>query len=400
MFKTAVALTYGDNPKNRVEKAISLLGGMKKFISQGQTVLIKPNLVFPEPPPKTTDPSTIASLIKMVIKAGAGRVLVGESPSSGERKARGLTSREVFEETGVGQMVKDLGGEVLLFDQSEVVDVNISSATLYKKAKIYRAFLEADVVISVPVLKTHFLTDVTLGIKNLYGFVAQEHRKLYHRDDINQKLVDLLRLRCPDLTVIDGGLCMEGLGPSAGKPVRMDVTIAGEDVVACDAVGASLMMFDPMQIDHIRMADHNRLGIGRLEDIRVIGEDLEPLKKHFQKPDLRITGMFKGVEVIEGGVCRECRGRTRWILDELENRGLLAKLNPLTVIVGVKPYIPDLKILPGGNLMVVGDCALQEFNKQKQEVTDNIFLAKGCPPASAPRIAPAWAEGVIKAKKD
>jgi len=398
MFRTTVALTHGDNPKNRVEKAISLLGGMKKFISQGQTVLIKPNLVFPEPPPKTTDPGVIATLVKMVMEAGAGRVLVGESPSSGERKARGLTSREVFEKTGVGQMVKELGGEVLLLDQSDVADVDISSATLYKKAKIYRTFLEADVVISVPVLKTHFLTDVTLGIKNLYGFVAQEHRKLYHRNDINQKLVDLLKLRRPDLTVIDGGLCMEGLGPSAGKPVQMDVIIAGKDVVACDAVGASLMMFDPMQVDHIRMADHDRLGIGRLEDIHVIGEDLMSLKKHFQKPDLRTTGIFKGVEVIEGGVCRECRGRTRWILDELENRGLLAKLIPLTVIVGVKPYIPDLKILPG-NLMVIGDCALQEFNKQAQKVTDNVFLAKGCPPASAPRIAPAWAEGVIKAKK-
>ncbi|KJS19930.1 MAG: hypothetical protein VR72_16850 [Clostridiaceae bacterium BRH_c20a] len=392
-MKTTVALVHESDPRVRVQRVINLLGGMARYVSPGQTVLIKPNLVYPDPPPRTTDPDIIAALVEMSIAVGAKRVLVGESPSSAEKKSKGLTSRDVFEATGVFEKVSKVDGEIVFLDEDEELEVDIPEAKIYKKAIVNKKFIEADVLISVPVLKTHFLTDVTLGIKNLYGFVSQEHRKLYHRDDLSQKLDDLLKIRKPNLTVIDAGLAMEGLGPKVGSTVPLDITIAGGDVVACDAVGASLMTYDPMYIDHIRMAWFDGLGEARLENINIIGDKLEKLRREFQKPDLRTTAIYSGVTVIEGGVCRECRARTRWALDELYNKALLSKLVPLIVIVGVKPYIPDT-IFPS-NLIILGDCALDYFYKNSLNIPTDAFYGPGCPPDSTPRMVSKWAWEVV-----
>lgn len=397
-MSSTVALTAGPDPSERVRRAVSLLGGMERFVSPGQTVFVKPNLVFAEPPPKTTDLRVVACLVRMAKEAGAARVLVGDSPSSAERKYQGLQASNAFEKTGMKAAVEEAGGEVVLLDQTRVVEVEIPGAALYRKARVYSAFLEPDVVISVPVMKTHYLTDVTLGVKCLYGFVAQEHRKVLHRDDQHQKLADILKLRKPDLTVIDAGLAMEGLGPNAGSPVRLDATLAGADAVACDAVGTTLMGFDPMMVDHLRIAWWEGLGEAQMEAIRVVGNELSSVKKSFKLVDLRLGGCFEGVTVIEGGVCRECIGRARWVLERCRDRGLLSKERPLTLVLGVTPYIPA-ELGSSGNAMVIGDCAIDEYRRRVSETPKNVLLAGGCPSDTSPRVAPPWLEEVILGKR-
>ena len=135
-----------------------------------------------------------------------------------------------------------------------------------------------------------------------------------------------------------------------------------------------------------------------MKAIRVVGEELRSLRKPFAMPDLRITGYFDGVTVIEGGVCRECRGRGRWILERLQAQGLLSGQHPLTLILGVRPYIPEEPV-SSGNTLVIGDCAVQEYRQQVPTAPGNVLLVEGCPPDTAPRVAPPWLEEVIRGER-
>lgn len=393
-MKPTVALATGSDADKRVREALALIGGMRRFVSPGQTVFIKPNLVFPQPPPQTTDPVTVATLVRLAREAGASRVWVGDSPSSAERRLRGLSSADVLEKTGLAAAVREAGGEVCLLDQDEVVHAKIPGAAVFPSLPIYRTPLEADVLISVPIMKTHYLTDVTLGVKCLYGLVSPDFRKQYHRDDMNLKLVDLWRLFHPGLTVIDAGMAMQGLGPSAGYAAPLNLTIAGQDGVACDAVASSLMGFDPLQIDHLRMAAYEGLGVARLDEIATVGKSPEEVRQPFVRPDLRLNGIFPGVLAIEGGVCRECRGRSRWILESLNKKGLLDGANRVMLILGVNPYVPDLTNLCGV-VAVIGGCAAEAVHRLYPTLPANVTVVEGCPPDLAPRIVPVWIEEVI-----
>lgn len=387
-FYKEVSILQDSDIARRVESCVSLLGGMEKFVGPGDTVFIKPNLVYAEPPPYTTDLATIKALVTMAKRAGARSVFVGDAPSSAERQAKGLTLRAVLEKIPLAQAVEGAGGTICYLDENEVADVNIPDSLIYRKAKIYKPILDCDKIITVPVLKTHFLTDVTLGIKCLYGAVGLEDRKKFHRDDLHQKLVDLLSLLRPCLTVIDASIAMEGFGPKAGSAVKMNVTLAGSDVVATDSVACHLIGVDPMKVDHIRIAHSKGFGEANLHKIKVLGDPLQKLHRDFKIPDLRLGGIYEWAEVVEGGLCRECRGRSRWLLDEVNLLGFSnQKKRKITLITGIDPFLPD----PSDQRLTVliGDCTLRKarslngFLKSK-----NVMFVEGCPPATAPRILP------------
>lgn len=389
---STVAIVRADNARQRVYEAVGLVGGMGRAISPGDTVFVKPNIVYPAPPPATTDVGVIAAVVELLVGAGAREVIVGDSPSSGDRKAYGISSADVMSAGGFDRL-RSLGVTLLNLDEDQVVEVGVPGGVICKKLRTYRRLVEADKIISVPVMKTHFLTDVSLSIKCLYGCVAYDQRKAFHRDDIHQKVVDVAKALPPALAVIDGGIAMEGFGPKAGTPVTMDIAIASLDPVAADAIAASVMGYDPMEIDHLRIAQAQQLGIADPYRIETVGLMVSDVRRHFARPDLRCTGIFDNVDVIEGGVCRECRGRTRWSLDEAQRKGLLQRFARVGVVTGVRPRIP----LPGEYqcLVVIGSCAadaiaLRDLNKQPAIIFD------GCPPDLAPRKIAQELENVLK----
>ncbi|MDI6828174.1 MAG: DUF362 domain-containing protein, partial [Armatimonadota bacterium] len=248
-MNTTVAITKVQSPYSEetifkaVEQAVKLANA-NCLIRQGQTVLIKPNIFAPNPSPMTTDPRVVAALIKLAFEAGASAVLVGEGRSISTAKFRkeNNTTRACSEVVGMTAAVEAAGGKMVFFDEEEWIETDVPNGLILNKVRIPRPLFEADILINVPVMKIHSLTLVTLGIKNMHGAISDEDKLFGHSyNELPSKLTDFLRVRKPDLTVLDGIIGLEGDHAEEGTPVDMGIIIASSDVVALDAVASSVM---------------------------------------------------------------------------------------------------------------------------------------------------------------
>ena len=352
-----------------VREAVSLIGGLSRqagsrlsgesVIRKGDTVAIKPNIFCPIPAPTTTDPRVVAALVKLAWEAGAGDVIVAEGRSISTAKFRKShnTTRDCAEVVGVTKAVEAAGGRMVYLEDDEFVEVDVPGGVVLKKARVPRTILDVDVLINAPVLKIHSLTYVTLGIKNLHGLISDEDKLFGHSyRELPAKLTDFLRIRKPDLTVIDGVVGQECDHAEEGRPVEMGLIIAGKDIVAVDAVTSAVIGFEPFEIDTTRLAHEYGLGVGKLEDIEVLGERIEDMRRPFARPEIAVdTELFPGLRVIAGDFCRSCEYYTRRGLDKLLESGFFDGSNELTVIIGKEPPVPD-KV--EGKVIMLGDCCL------------------------------------------
>lgn len=391
-MKTKVSIVKSTDISARTRKAVDLIGGMELFISKGDVVCVKPNLLYPSPPPVTTDPLATGEIVKMCFEVGAKEVLVVEGGAPVPKRLDCFKERDVFELTGTRQIVEANGGEIVCLDEIKAVEVNVPTGVLYRKMKLYECMLKADKIISVPVMKTHYDTDISLGIKNFHGCIADNDKFWkFHRDDVSQKLVDIMKVLKPCLTVIDAGKAMEGTGPLAGTSVDMDLTIASGDVVSADVVGTFVMgIDDPLDVATNRIANQQKVGNGRMEDIEIIGENPCAVRKKFKLAPLALSAIYDNVTVIEGGVCRACRARTRWALDAKYKRGDFDGEHT-TVIVGVEPYVPDPEEIDG-KIYVVGDCACFYAKSLLKAEKGKVVFVRGCPPIPVPDMVGKYGE--------
>jgi len=118
-------------------------------------------------------------------------------------------------------------------------------------------------------------------MKNMFGLLPEKFKGKYHAMGISKTVVDINTVLKPTITVIDGLVGMEGAGPINGKPVPMDLIIAGKDVVATDATACRVMEIDPHSIKHIQKA-HEK-GLGAIDDIIILGEKIETVKRRFER---------------------------------------------------------------------------------------------------------------------
>ena len=118
-------------------------------------------------------------------------------------------------------------------------------------------------------------------MKNMFGLLPEKFKAKYHFKGINKVIVDINTVLKPKLTVIDGFVGMEGLGPEDGTPVQMDLIIAGEDPVATDATACRVMGINPQEVSHIRKAYEK--GLGNIDDIQVLGERLDNVTHIFRR---------------------------------------------------------------------------------------------------------------------
>jgi uncharacterized protein (DUF362 family) len=147
--------------------------------------------------------------------------------------------------------------------------------------------LDADVVISMPKMKTHHWAGVTLSLKNLFGCLPGRAygwpKNVLHWAGIQASILDIAGAVRPRYAVVDGIVGMEGNGPISGTPVPMGVLVFGDDPVATDAVTATLMGFDPEHVSYLREAGRF-LGQARLEEIEMRGDSIEPHARSFEPP--------------------------------------------------------------------------------------------------------------------
>ncbi|MGB9586873.1 MAG: DUF362 domain-containing protein, partial [Armatimonadota bacterium] len=251
-------------------------------------------------------------------------------------------TRECAELVGIVSAVEAAKGRMVYLEEDEFVTLDVSGGLLLKKARVPRTVLDADVLINNPVLKVHSLTMVTLGIKNLHGLLSDEDKLFGHSyRELPTKLTDFLRIRKPDLTVIDGIVGQEGDHAEEGNSVDMGIIIAGKDVVAVDAIASAVIGFHPMEIDTTKLADEHGLGEGDMDSIQVLGESVETVRRPFARPDISLsTDLFPGLTVIAGDYCRACEYYTRRGLDKLSASGFFGSGEQLAVILGKEPIVP------------------------------------------------------------
>lgn len=260
-----------------VSRAAELIGGLSGKFKAGAKVLIKPNFIREEPSVvgTTTNFEVIKRVVELVREAG-GQPVVGEA--SGNQ----YDTEAIYKLLGLREALD--GVEVRDLDQDEIVGVKIKGATNLKEVGVAHSALDADYIICLPVLKTHMSTGTTLGMKNMMGVLPQREKWKMHMSGLHHALVDLNRLVKPDLVIVDGIVGMEGMGPTIGSPVEMNLILAGEDVVSVDTVGSAVMGFTTDEVEHLRLAGEAGLGINDLKRIEIKGENLETVSRPFKRP--------------------------------------------------------------------------------------------------------------------
>jgi len=271
-----VAIVKGSRGHEPVFRALDLID-YKAALAGFDRVLIKVNFITTKTwdTGATTDPIVVEAII-LKLKSLPVEVQVVESD------ATVTNATKAFKVTGMAKMCERNDVEwVNLRHLKEKVDIPIQGGLALKKITVPRLVKES-AVISAAKLKTHNATQVTLGMKNMFGLLPDKLKFKYHLRGISKVIVDINTVLRPAITVIDGFVAMEGKGPTNGNPVQMDTIIAGVDPVATDATACRVMGFDPHTISHIRRAYEKTLG--DIDQIEIVGDGIEAVMKPFKKP--------------------------------------------------------------------------------------------------------------------
>ncbi len=260
-----LAVVRGADPEEITRRAIAALGGMERFVKKGYEVIIKPNICNANHGPEyasTTNPTVVATLVRLALAAGAKSVRVMDYPFSG-------SAQEAYVRSGIEEAVKAAGGKMELMASALFEERDIPEGRDIKKWRFYRPVLEADLVINVPIAKHHSLARLTLAGKNLMGVI--ENRPGIHRN-LGQRIADLASLVRPQLTVVDAVRILMDNGPTGGNLAdvkQANTVIASHDWVAADAYATSLFGLTPDDISYIVAGDAMGLGTKDLKSIRI-----------------------------------------------------------------------------------------------------------------------------------
>lgn len=283
-----VAIIKGTDPRAMTKQALKLIHA-KALISTDDRVLIKPNYITPKHPTTgvTTDSRVVDGIIEFVKDCGASEITIGEGGDPETDLA--------FDITGIRDVASRQGVKLVNLNKDEGVKVTIPSGRALKEVKIAKTVLDSTCIVNVPKLKIHHMAQVTLSIKNLMGVMVGRRGAIMH-SRLDEKLVDLASLIKPKVNVIDGIVGSE-MHETRGRPVPMNLVVAGTDMVATDAIGSAIMGIDPSTVRHIQLAVDRGLGIGDLKAIAVLGESIEAVGKKFRrefskKQKLRSYGLF------------------------------------------------------------------------------------------------------------
>ncbi|MCF7708835.1 MAG: DUF362 domain-containing protein [Verrucomicrobia bacterium] len=257
-----------------VKACIEPFGGIRKFVSSGDVVLVKPNILGGFAPDRavTTHPSIVRAVV-LLAEAAGGRVLVGDSPGVGSLKHAA---------TGAGIVEALKGTSAELVDLSEPAEFNENENAIAKKLVLAKKLRDIDVLISLPKLKTHAQMVMTGALKNQFGLVpgmlkSEWHFRLREREWFGALMVDINRVCKPALAIMDAVVAMEGKGPSGGRPRFVGALIGGEDLAAIDTVGCRLMGLPPEMVPASAAAKKWRYGETDSAKIEILGEELNRL---------------------------------------------------------------------------------------------------------------------------
>ena len=253
-----LAVVTDTDPASLTRRAMELLGGMKRFVSKGDVVVVKPNIGWDRSPEQAanTNPEVVAEVVKMCLEEGAKKVRVFDRSCN--------SAKRCYENSGIKKAAADAGAEVSFMVDAGFSDMKLPEAETLKKWPLYKPALEADVLINVPIAKNHGLTYLTMGLKNLMGIMGGDRGKVHW--NIDDKLADLANFIRPQLTILDAYRILVKNGPQGGslKDVQLKKTvIAGTQIATVDAYGATLFGMKAHGLAHI--VKSSKLGLGEID---------------------------------------------------------------------------------------------------------------------------------------
>jgi uncharacterized protein (DUF362 family) len=346
--------SLGDDLYSPLAQAIDRIGGLSV---SGDTVLIKPNLVLPVAyeTGEITNPYLVEATVKWCFDHGARKVIIGEGPGYYQPVSQLV---ECFTKTGIKEVAERTGAQWVLFDEHPFKTFRHVADCTPSEFRITTYVFDCDKIINMPVMKTHYLTTVTLAMKNLKGCLKREDKPKFHHIDIYRAIVELNKIIRPSLNVVDGTVALR---PVAGA------IVVGTDVVAVDSVSCSLMGIDPKQVRTVLLGAEAGLGEMNLTKMDISAEELKRFKVSFALPKEDLKRRFPLLKLIGAEkACSGCLIPLLSALSSLEQEGAKMK-RTLSLVVG-----KDVDLEEEGDYIFIGDCT----NTCREKGTH----LEGCPP--------------------
>mgnify|MGYP000915480996 CR=1 FL=1 len=358
MDQVALARLGNQSIFEAVSQVVDLVGGIDKYVKKGDLVLIKPNS-FILARPETgfiTHPEVVLAIAKLCHKRGA-RVVVGE------RRRNIFTNFQDYPE------INDYA-ELISFDEAPLKLKTIPGAkALYMSIAIPRIVDECDVFINVPGLRTHALTDMSNGLKNVMGILPDNSTRLVHDLGLTDSIVDLNLARPSDLIVSDAIYSVQGNFPAGGEMIQTNFLMASTNMVAIDVVAATIMGFDPSAVEHINEAAARGLGPATLDEIKVVGSSLDSVRFTPQRAD-HDYGKYKDrLDITDGAACKGCRQSLASAIAAAAAEIGEEQIRDLRIITGPVETLPAG---PRDRVLMYGSCT--------RRFKDQGTFIPGCPP--------------------
>jgi uncharacterized protein (DUF362 family) len=367
-----VHVAGGDGPYANTRAA---LGQVDLSPARGKRVLLKPNIGRVAPPEAgiTTHPQVVAAAIDAFREAGA-EVAVGESP------ILGVKTHEAFDAAGITSIANERDCLLIDMDARGFVEVQVPDGVAISSLEICPEVLEYDLVVSVPVMKMHMHTGVTLALKNMKGCLWRRSKVQLHmlppvegHDDkpIDIAIADLSSVLRPHLSIIDGTVGMEGLGPSAGEAKPLGAVVVSADVFAADAVACKLMGTAAEDIPHLRIGAERGYGVIDLARISVEPDTWQKWTSPFAPPPENLSIEFPNINVLDKNSCSACVSTLFLFLKHYRDRLFEYFPSDTSLCIAIGKGHEEV---PEGTLCI-GNCVAAHRSR-------GIFIP-GCPPVSS-----------------
>lgn len=258
-----VVRVQGESPYEITKRAVKELGGMGKFISKQDIVMVKPNIAWNRSVEQAgnTNPEVVKAVIEMALEAGARKVIVMDNTTH--------KAASTYKRSGIEEAAKKAGAEVRYADENRLVVHDFKGKKL-KRWPVFKDYLEADKFINVPILKHHGSAALTIGMKNLFGIIGGNRGKL-HRN-MGENIADLAYGFKTHLTIVDAYRILLRNGPTGGRLSDVELkktVIASTNIMEADVVAADLFGKPPQQVPFIQAAVERKMGNMEVSKINI-----------------------------------------------------------------------------------------------------------------------------------
>ena len=417
--QSEVAITSSKTPLEGVFNGLEKLGGISKYIKDGDQVFVKFNLNLPEGFPANTDFDVLGAVIKFCKEAGAKKIYLGGFPF----KAQSIEG--ISDALGIERYFESLGAELAFIDNSnyfkqdkagleQLQKVKNESFTTIEKNdeeyKVPKVILDSNKLISVNQVNVNPLFKYTLGILNSYSMVPNKYQKIkkivregkdyfaldQYKQDLITNIFNVYSIKEPDLVINDLFYVLERAGPCIYKDSKLNKTghvIVGNDTVAVDLITLNVLNVEAMNHELIMEARERGFGNTDLSKIIIHGEKLNEININIEECVAKLTDInVKNVSVKQGQICSGCRESAYHLLNTMKTRMTkdLKYLSNHSFLIGENPLEPSDK---QDHIIVFGDCAIEstrdrDFRKITKETKRKIIVKwnkqvlelAGCPP--------------------